>query len=217
MDRERWGLRGPVHTCRVQRIWQVHRCGADACEMEERNDKTTLEFRPDGALVQRGYHNPDSSEWTAVYEYNDTGQMMSMHASHSSERVASQIYKYDAEGRLFCVIARSKDTSDCVTESYTYDAVGRWKKIFSVDLAGQRPNTTSSWSVGGTDSAYSAPGAATLTTSYNERQQPVELLFHDEADQLLSRVDFRYNLIEEAQMKQAETLPPEMWDALSPE
>ena len=200
----------------MQRIWYARRCAADACEREERNDTTTLEFRQDGALARRDHQNPDGSEWITVYEYNDAGQITSTHTGH-----VSQVYEYDAEGRLLRVIAWSKDANDRVTESYQYDSAGRKKKTFYVDLANQRSNTTYSWGVEGTDIAYSAPGAATLTTSYNERQQPVELLFHDEAGRLLSRVEFRYdpwgNLIEEAQTKQAETLPPEMLAELNPE
>ena len=49
IDRERWNLRGPVFSCRIERTWYYRKCGAEACEMEERKDSTTLEFSPDGA------------------------------------------------------------------------------------------------------------------------------------------------------------------------
>lgn len=79
-------------------------------------------------------------------------------------------------------------------------------------MASQRPNTTYSWGVEGTDSSYSAPGAAKLITLHNNRDQPAELLFHDGEDRLLSRVEFLYdqdgNLVEEAQTKAAEMLLP---------
>ena len=54
-------------------------------------------------------------------ERNDTGQMTSTHMGHGSEKVASQFYKYDAEGHLLGVIARSKNASDRVTERCIYD------------------------------------------------------------------------------------------------
>ena len=74
-ERDRWGLRGPVRTCRLQRTWYSRRCVGDACETEERSDITTLEFRVDGSLARRWHHNPDGSDWTATYEYNDTGRL----------------------------------------------------------------------------------------------------------------------------------------------
>jgi len=61
-ERERWELRGPVHSCRLQRTWYSRQCGADACDTEERGDTSLLEFRADGALVRRSHHNPDGSE-----------------------------------------------------------------------------------------------------------------------------------------------------------
>jgi hypothetical protein len=49
---------------------------------------------------------------------------------------------------------------------------------------------------------------------YNRHDQPTDLLFYDVEGRLLSRVEFRYdqdgNLVEEAQTKVAEMLPPEM-------
>jgi hypothetical protein len=128
--------------------------------------------------------------------------------------VVLQIYEYDTTGRLKRVITRSPGSSDRVVESYEYDPPGHKRKTLYVDLASQRPDTHYFWGVEGTDSSYSAPGATTLTTLYNERDQPTALLFHDSAGRLLSRVDFGYqeagNLVEEAQTNMGETLPPEM-------
>jgi hypothetical protein len=63
-DRDRWGLRGPVQSGQLQRIWYAGRCGADRCETEERGDSALVEFRRDGSLVRRWYRNPDGSELT---------------------------------------------------------------------------------------------------------------------------------------------------------
>jgi YD repeat-containing protein len=82
-DRDRWGLRGPVHTCRIQRTGYLRRCGpnsseGDACETEERTDVTSLQFRPDGFLAVQRHQNPDGSEWTTTNEYDDAGRLTSM-------------------------------------------------------------------------------------------------------------------------------------------
>jgi hypothetical protein len=218
-ERDRWGLRGPVHTCRLQRTWYSRRCVADACKTEERSDITTLEFRVDGSLARRWHHNPDGSEWTSTYEYNDMGRLMTMHTENGAGLVDLQIYEYDSAGRLVRVIARPKGGGDRITESYEYDPVGRKKKTLYVDSAAQRPDALYAWGVEGTDSSYSAPGANTLTTLYNEREQPTDLSFYDGAGRPLSHVEFGYdregNLVEEAQTHVAETLPPEMLASLN--
>ena len=46
------------------------------------------------------------------------------------------------------------------------------------------------YGVEGTDVAYSAPGAATSTTTYDEHERPSEVTFHDANDALVSRVVF---------------------------
>jgi hypothetical protein len=131
-----------------------------------------------------------------------------------------QLYDYDVTGRLVRVIVRPKCRGDRIAESFEYDAAGCKKKTLYIDLAAQLPDTQYAWAVEGTDSTYSAPGAAKLTTLHNERGQPTDLLFCDAAGRLLSRVEFRYNadarLIEEAQTNTAERLPPEMLASLNP-
>jgi YD repeat-containing protein len=130
-----------------------------------------------------------------------------------------QLYEYDTAGRLARIIARPKDSGERIAESYEYDAAGRKKKVVYVELTTQHHDTSYGWGVEGTDSIYSAPGAATLTTLYTERDQPAELLFCDAAGHLLSRVEFRYdaagNLVEEAQTNVTETLPSEMLRSLN--
>lgn len=219
-EREAWGLRGPVRACRLQRTWYSRQCGADACEIEERSDVTTLEFRANGSLARRWHHNPDASEWTATYEYNEGGRPTIVRTENRVGLVDHlQFYDYDTAGRLVRIFVRPPGGEDRISESYEYDAAGRKKKTFYVDVATQRPDTQYAWGVEGTDSSYSAPGATTLTTLYNEREQPTDLLFYDGAGHLLSRVEFRYdrdgNLIEEAQTNVVEMLPPEMLTSLN--
>jgi len=218
-DRERWDLRGPVRTCRLQRTWYSRRCGAKTCESEAGGDTTEVEFRADGFLARRWHHNPDGSEWTSTYEYDDAGRLTTLGVENAAGLANVQFYEYDTAGRLVRIIARPRDGGDRIAESYEYDAAGRKKKVVYVELTSQQPDTWCGWGVEGTDSIYSAPGAATLTTLYNERDQPAELLFCDAAGRPLRRVEFRYdnagNLIEEAQTNVTETLPSEMLRSLN--
>jgi hypothetical protein len=219
-ERDRWGLRGPIQSCRIQRTWYSRRCGADACEIDERGDASYAEFRTDGSLVRRWHHNPDGSEWTSTHEYDATGRLVSVRTSNTIGLIDFHLYDYDFAGRLVRVVDRSEDGRDRIAESYEYDATGRKKKTLYVDLAAQRSNTHYFWGVDGSDTGYSAPGTATVTTLHNTREQPTEVILHDVAGRLLSRVELVYDheghLVEEAQTRVAETLPPEMLAGMNP-
>jgi len=148
------------------------------------------------------------------------GQPVIVRTEDTSGIVDLQRYEYDSAGRLVRLIARAKGGGDRVAESWEYDAAGRKIKTLYVDLAAQRPDTHYGWGVEGTDSSYSAPGATTLRTFHNEREQPTQLLFQDAAGRVLSRVEFVYDeaghLIEEAQTRTEETLPPGLLAEMNP-
>jgi hypothetical protein len=216
-DRERWQLRGPVRSCRLERKWYSRRCGTNTCEVEERGDATTVEFRFDGNLSRRSHHNPDGSEWTSSYEYDNEGRLIQMRSETADDVAKLCIYEYDNAGRLLRVLDRN-EAGDRIVETYQYDTSGRKSKTLHVGMAAQRSDTHYSWSAEGTDSAYSAPGTATLATTYH-RDRPTRLTFRDLTGRELSRVDFGYDdggrLVEEAQTNSEEVLPPEMLTALN--
>jgi hypothetical protein len=220
--REQWKLRGLVRTCHIQRTWVARQCGTDACETEERCDSADLEFHEDGTLSRQSHTNFDSSRWAAKYKYEyQSGQLTAVrHIREDSVTVCSK--EYDRQGRLSRIVDHSAGAGR-TTEKYDYDDAGRKKRTQYVDVANQRPDTL--WGVQGTDTCYSAPGTAKLTTLYNEQDQPVELLFHDASDQLISRVVFTYNaggnLIEELQTRPPHAfanlfgdVPPEQLETL---
>jgi YD repeat-containing protein len=219
-ERDRWGLRGPVQSCQLQRTWYPGRCGADRCETAERGDTTLVEFRRDGSLVRRWHHNPDGTEWTSRYEYDGAGRLMRIRTEDMAGLVEVRHHEYDAMRRLVRLVVSASDGSDRLAESYEYDQQGRKKTTVYVDPAVQRPDTAYFWSVEGTDAIYSAPGAATVATLHDARGQPIELLFRDVAGQALSRVEFAYDegghLLEEAQTRMADVLPPETVSNMDP-
>jgi hypothetical protein len=217
-DLERWQLRGPVRSCRLERRWYSRRCGADTCDVEERGDATTVDFRFDGNLSRQWQRNPDASEWTSTYEYDDEGRLIQMRTGTADGVAKLCFYEYDNAGRLLRVLARN-GAGDRTVETYEYGTSGCKSKTLHVDVAAQRSDTHYSWGVEGTDSAYSARGATNLMTAYNHRDQPTQLSFRDLAGRELSRVEFRYDggrLVQEAQTNSEEVLPPEMIAALNP-
>ena len=144
-----------------------------------------MEFRPDGSLVRRWQRNPDGSEWTSLYEYDDAGRLMRIRTEDPDFNQSGRHHEYDVMGRLVHLVV-SADGSDRLAESYDHDAHGRKKTTVYVDPAVQRPDTAYFWSFEGTDAVYSAPGAATVTTLHDASGQPIELLFRDVAGQTLS-------------------------------
>ena len=219
-DRDRWGLRGPVQSCRLQRTSYSSRCGSDVCEIDERGDTTFVEFRTDGCLARRWHQNPNGSEWTATHQYDATGRLVSVRTENTTGPIDFHFYEYDSTGRLVRIVARGEGGTDRIAESYEYDATGRKKKTLHVDLAAQRSSTHYFWGVEGSDTSYSALGTATVTTLHNARGQPTEVMFHDVAGRLLSRVELAYDdeghLIEETQTNVAETLPTETVAGMNP-
>jgi YD repeat-containing protein len=217
-DRDRWQLRGPVRSCRLARTWHSRRCGVDACDTEERGDAATADFRLDGSLSRLSHHNPDGSEWTSTYEYDDAGRLTQVRTESAGGVKKLCVYEYDNAGRLLRMCDRNED-GDRPVETFEYDPSGRRSKTLHVDVPAQRTDTHYAWGVEGTDSAYSAPGAACVITIYNHRGQPAQLLFRDLAGAELSRVEFRYDgagcLIEEAQTSSPEVLPAEMLASLN--
>ncbi len=208
-----------MHACRLDRTWYSRRCGSDSCDTEERSDSSYVEFRADGALARRVHRNPDGSEWTSTCEYDASGRLAAIRAENGTEPAGIQLFEYDDAGRLARMIVSSKDGARRVAESYEYHAGGA-KKTSYVDLAGLPPNTHIGWAVEGSDSSYSARGAATVTTLYNARECPTEMLFHDREGRTLSRVEFRRdaagNLVEEAQTRMVDILPADLTASLGP-
>ena len=181
---------------------------------EESGDTSTIEFHPNGSIALSRHLNPDGSEWNTICEYDDTLRLRVRRSGGAAGNTNLGLYEYDNSGRLSRIIERTDGGSDRVAESYSYSSSGRKTKIQYVELTSQLPKTHYSFGVEGTDTYYSAPGAATLTTLYNDCEQPIEVVFCDVTAQGLSRVEFRYdtagNLVEEVQTTAPEVLPEEM-------
>jgi|SRR5437868_8322706 len=226
-DRDRFGLRGSVKLCETHRTWYSRGCEPSVCETEERSHVTTVEFRPDGSLERHWQKNPppNSLEWTYFYEYRDDNQLAAMRFEQGSSVTFARRYEYDSAARLSHIIALDKEGNPRVAETYSYEADGRKKKIVHIDPelpSGQCGPTGCggiTFGVEGTDVAYGAPGATSITGNYDERGRPIEHLFHNNSRELVARLDLRYdergNLVEEVCTQQK--VPGELAAQLSPQ
>lgn len=218
---DRFGLRGSVKLCQLHRTWYSRGCGTDACQTEERNDMTVVEFRPDGSVERRWYKNPppNSSEWTNFYEYNDRNQLTIERVEQGEMISTTKLYEYDSAGRISQIIMPDKSGQQRVAETYTYDADGRKKKIVHIDPELSSGDCRRIFGVDGTDAAFTSPGATSITSIYDEHGRPTGHLFHNSGGELITHVDLRYdergNLVEEVCSQQK--LPPEILAHASPE
>jgi hypothetical protein len=222
-DRDRWDLRGTVRTIDIHRTWRYWKRSAESstCELTESGDYSMVEFRPDGAMSRHWHQNPDGSETTETYAYDAAGRLISVQSECSTSPRFLRLYEYDELGRLARHLSRDAEGQEHVIDSYSYDADGRKTKTHSAPQL----KMNYGYGVEGSKAFYSAPKAASIITCYNQADRPTELLFHDAASTLLSRVDFLYdasgNLIEETQTraespfaKLEDNLPPEQLEAL---
>jgi len=219
-DRERHDLHGAVRSSDVAETNYARQCGADACTTEQHVRVSRAEFRIDGAAERHWQRNADGREWSTIYEYDPAGRLVATRFEDGEGVSGLRTFEYDSAGRISRVLARSRDTTERVQETYEYDESGRKTKTIHVDLPAQIPNTNYVWGVENTDAGYGAPGAATVTTTYDYHGNPTAMLFHDAAGLPLSRVEFRYdgagNLIEEAQIRENSSLSPQMLAHLNP-
>ena len=75
-----------------------------------------------------------------------------------------------------------KDGKQRVAETYSYEADGGKRKIAHIDPELPSGDCGTMFGVDGTDAAYGAPGATSITSIYDEHGRPIEHLFHDSAE-----------------------------------
>ena len=217
-ERDRWGIRGPVERIEVQRTWSAPRCTTEQCDVGERGDTSVAEFRADGALVEHRGRNPDGSEHAARYEYDNAARLLAVTFTDSTGSAMVRRHEYDASGRLLRIVERDRAGQERVAETYEYSASGGRTKVTLVDPSTNR-SAVMAWGVDGSDAYYSAPGAVSLRTVYDDRDLVTELLFLDDRGATLARVEFLYDaaghLMEEAHT-QLELLSAAMIGTMKP-
>ena len=108
------------------------------------------------------------------------------------------VYFYDEAGRHIRTMQLNHDGTQTVLEVCSYDADGRKTKVrflFSREAdseckAGNACGASTGYGIEGTDTAYGAPGATTMTVTYDEKNLPAKVLFHDANHRPLNCVIF---------------------------
>ncbi len=190
-DLARLELRGPVRTLRTQ----FAEWNPETGDWWPLKNRFVAMFRGDGQLSEIQHHNPDGSIPREVRIYDEGGRLTEYQWWAHDVLTRRILHTYDAGGRPAAAVTVDVDGTKREAELCRYDENGRKTKVVFLRV----PESSASCSTGscgtmygveGTDVAYSAPGATTTTTIYDEHERPSEVTFHDADNARVSRVVF---------------------------
>lgn len=208
-DREKAGLRGPVHSVTEERTlppWN----GSSGESIPEIRTKWKTEYDRDGRITEtrgRGWSRDkgmDAKDSVTRYTYSPTGQLLRMARERNGEPDGELVYRYDGQGRLES-IADSKDPGNPI--AFRYDADGRKTKI----AIAQPPKQPGPGAVSAsteyffqTESApIGLPEGGSTTTLYDQRDRPTEVQTRNANGEIMYRTvrvyDDQGNILEEKQ------------------
>jgi YD repeat-containing protein len=207
-DAQNAGLRGNVKTCTEEQI-------SFAIQGQpERKVSTTTEYTPDGKLLSSRTLYSEGSEYSFSRTYDAQGRLIKQVSGSSGQKPSEKIYKYDDKGRLltWTIDGKASDTT------YSYDDSGHKTAVQRPEGSNVPPGMAIA--MGGSEIARPIPAGGSMTTIYNERDQPVEGQIRDAQGQLVTRVVRRYDsrdriLSEEDEIESPESVvPPELLDKM---
>ncbi len=185
-----WKVHGPVKTLKSEfAAWDQ-----DQQDWQSFQHFTVVSFHPNGAISATDHHNPDGTVAHSRWFYNDAGRMVESNSWMNDGPIDRTVYVYDECGRPIRATHLGHDGTERDVEVCSYDADGRKTKVRflprhetdSKCTDGNACGATTGYSIEGTDSAYGAPGATTMTVTYDEKNLPAKVSFHDANHQPLS-------------------------------
>ena len=176
------GLRGPVHTVRFETdTWD-----AAAEQWALRATGSFETFRPDGNLASRESRTPDGAIHREVLLYDAAGRLLEGQVWRDANRVSTTVYAYDPAGRLERLTSVAPDGTRNDIESFTYDSAGRKARIQYTDERLVTGGSTNLF----TDAEPVGARPATITTTYDERDLPIEDVSHDSQHIVVGRTTY---------------------------
>jgi len=181
-DVTKWKVRGPVATLSTEfATWDLNQ---EAWQPAQ--SLTVVTFRPDGKASTSDFHNPDGSVAHTRWYYDDAGRLTETNFWLNDAPPNRAVYSYDNVGRHVRTVEVNQDGTQKDSEICSYDASGQKTKVHFI--APQRSDVL--FGVEGTDYKYGAPGATTMTVTYDEHDLLTEVHFHDVNRHLLRQVTF---------------------------
>jgi hypothetical protein len=224
-DLVRWKVHGPVKTLRSEfATWDL-----DRQDWQTVQHFSMASFRVDGAILTLDSHHPDGTIAHSRWLYDDAGRMIESNSWMNDGPIDRTVYIYDEGGRPIRTTHMAHDGTRTDVEVYSYYADGSKTKVWflfpresdSECNAGNACGASTGYAIEGTDSSYGAPGATTMTVTYDETNLPAKVSFHDANHHPLSYVilmrDSAGRLLSE-EMHQGERSPFQNYlDKASPE
>jgi len=207
-DLSNWKVHGPVQALRTE----VAEWDLSQARWGPPRGFTVCCFRPDGRIIENDFHNPDGSIAHTKYLYDEAGRLVETQFRRNDEAPDRSLVLYDRDGRHARTVRVNRDGTRFESETCSYDSLGRMTKVRS--LFRHDPNAQHFYGVEGTETGYSAPGATTMTITYDERQQPAGVLFHDTNRRQVTRIVFARDaagrLVSEEQYFDEQMLHPDL-------
>ena len=129
--------------------------------------------------------NGSISRWARVYD--DRGRLIEAQSWMDDGPRTRVLHAYDAQGRSTVALEVDSDGTQRQVETCEYDSAGRKTKISVLPAPHGVPMM---YGVEGTEHSFGAPGATTLAVTYDERDLPVEGVFHDTTGAVVRRIVF---------------------------
>jgi hypothetical protein len=182
-DLANWKVHGPVHTLRTELAeWDL-----SLQQWKPPHPFTLVRFNPDGKIGETEHHNADGSIARASFAYDADGRLRETRSGISDKPTRKSVYSYDAAGRLARVVSVDLDGTESEAEVYSNGQDGKRTRVQFISKQGAN---IASYAIEGSEVSYGAPGAVTITTRYDDREQPDEVLFKDQDHRVVRRVVF---------------------------
>jgi len=180
-DREKAGLHGPVQTCIEDFVYPTGKYSI------------ATEYNIDGKLLSSRSTNSDGSLWVTTQSYDPKGRLTTRVSGKLGEPGLESLYLYDDFGRLLN-ITNNLRKGDRI--EFHYDAQGRKTSIQS--FASESLQIMQNAAFGGShwDAAQmgmGVPVGGSVTTSFDQDDQPTEVQVFDAQGQLVSRIVRSYD------------------------
>ena len=151
-------------------------------------------FDPVGTILSIDVHNPDGTIAHSRWLYDNARRMLESNSWMNDEPINRIVYLHDETGRPIRATHLDSNGTRKDVEIYSYDVDGRKTKVQflysreadSECTAGNRCGASTGYEIEGTDLAFGAQGATTMTITYDERNLPAKVSFHDARRQLLT-------------------------------
>jgi hypothetical protein len=181
-DLDKWDVRGRVrHLTKYFETWN-----ASVSAWIEDCPRTDAWFRMNGQNERTETLNPDRSVAHSRWEYDDSARLLEIRSWMNDDPAVRTVYEYDQGGRHVRTVSVSADGSAQESEVIAFGSTpGKIKTRFL-----RSSDQPVYYSIEGADTSISAPGAATMTSHYDEMDLPVEVTLQDENRKMLRRLLF---------------------------